>query len=372
MSVEGKASNCILVQAAELKALLSAIFKKAGCSAEESDRVAHYLCDGNLTGHDSHGAIRAGRYVQWIKEGRIVPDQHVKTLMETDILAIADGQYGLGQSIGPEAVRLGIDKASGHGVAVIALRNSGHLGRIGAWAEMAAEADLVSIHFVNVRSSLLVAPYGGVDRRMSSAPFVAGIPLQGDDPIILDFSTALVAEGKALVALKGGKPVPGDALITPDGTRTSDPKVLYGEPEPGRYPNPLNGPGALRAMGEHKGSGLAIICELMAGAFTGAGCAGPPPRAYANAMLSIYMKVDVFHSDGGFADEVRQYVDYVKSARPEIEGVGVMVPGEPERKARRDRLANGIPISADAWASILETAEQVGLESYETRQIVSV
>ena len=151
------------------------------------------------------------------------------------------------------------------------------------------------------------------------------------------------------------------ALIGPDGTHSSDPLMLYGETEPGKFPNPLGGPGALRAMGEHKGSGLAFMCEILGGALTGSGCAGPPPRKFANGMLSIYMKGDLFNS-GGFADEVREYVDFFRSARPETADGRVLIPGDAEREARSRRLVEGISFSAEELESILAAGRSMGLD----------
>src|SRR3546814_13202299 len=94
---------------------------------------------------------------------------------------------------------------------------------------MATEAGQVSVHFVNAAGSVLVAPFGGVDKRFSTAPFCVGVPRKGEAPLILDFATSVVAEGKVLVAAKGGKPVPAEALIEPDGRPTNDPAPLYGE-----------------------------------------------------------------------------------------------------------------------------------------------
>src|SRR5690606_13482929 len=130
---------------------------------------------------------------------------------------------------------------------------------IGAWAEMAASAGLVSIHFLNVAGSVLVAPFGGIERRMSTNPVTIGVPVAGGGPGILDFATSSVAEGKVLVAAKGGKALPEGSLIGPDGVPSSDPWLLYGDSDPAVTPDRRSGPGALRAMGEHKGSGLALM-----------------------------------------------------------------------------------------------------------------
>jgi uncharacterized oxidoreductase len=219
----------VRIQAEAMQDLTAEIFVAAGCSAEESARIGRRLVMANLTGHDSHGVIRIPRYVQWMRDGTLVPGRTIAIVTESDSFAVVDGRHGFGQSVGTQAVELGIAKAKANGVAIVALRNAGHLGRIGDWAEMAVEAGLISIHFVNVAGSLLVAPFGGTERRMSTNPVCIGVPLSDRPPLILDFATALVAEGKVLVAASGGKALPAGALIGPDGVPSADPKTLYGE-----------------------------------------------------------------------------------------------------------------------------------------------
>jgi hydroxycarboxylate dehydrogenase B len=160
----------VTFQASALQDFIGEIFIKSGCSAEEGRRIAKYLVGANLTGHDSHGVVRVPRYVQMKAESRVVADQKIAVLLDTPVLAVVDGRYGFGQTVAPQAVELGIEKCRQHGLAAVALRNAGHIGRVGDWAEMAAEAGLVSIHFVNAAGSVLVAPFGGVDRRFSTAP----------------------------------------------------------------------------------------------------------------------------------------------------------------------------------------------------------
>lgn len=351
------------IRAERLEAFVRDIFVAAGCPSDESLRIARNLVDANLAGHDSHGVIRAPRYVLWLKEQKLLPDREISVVADDGPLLILDGNYGFGQSVGPQAVKRGIATAAEHGVAVVALRHAGHLGRIGAFAEAAADANQVSIHFVNVAGSVLVAPFGGVDRRMSTAPVAIGMPSRGGAPVILDFSTARVAEGKILVAAKGGKPLPDDALVGPDGERSGDPALLYGDADPAVTPDQRRGPGAIRAMGEHKGSGLALMCELLAGALTGSGATGPDYTRVYNGMLSIYMAVSRFDSDDAFAQELRRYIAYFKSSRPETPDGAVQLPGEPEERARAERLKEGIPLADDAWAAIMKTADDLGVEA---------
>ncbi len=217
------------IAADTLQHFISDIFVAAGCSKEESGRIGKYLVGSNLAGHDSHGVARAPRYVKWKQDGTFFADKTVKRVVDTPVLAILDGQYGFGQTTAPQAVSLGIEKCKAMGLSAIGLKNSGHVGRVGEWAEMAAAEGLVSIHFVNVRGSVLVAPFGGVDRTFSTAPFCVGIPRKGQKPVILDFATSLVAEGKVLVASQGGKKIPENALVSQDGSMSGDPHVLYGD-----------------------------------------------------------------------------------------------------------------------------------------------
>jgi hydroxycarboxylate dehydrogenase B len=359
-----------IVDAGALERLIAAIFVNAGCEAEEAGQIAHYLLDGNLTGHDSHGVIRANRYVSWMGD-RVFPGRQLTIEKDSGNIIIAEGNFGFGQVIARQATEIGIERAKKHGLAVVGLKNSGHMGRIGTWAEMAVAQNVIFMGYVNVRASLLVAPFGGVDRRMSTAPYCVGVPVAGAEPIILDFATSAVAEGKALVALQGGKTLPPDVLIEPDGTRTNDPETLYGPVPPGKVANPMDGPGALRALGDHKGSGLSFICEIRAGALTGAGCAGPLPRKYSNNLLAIFMDLEAFGHGNAFAEEIRSYTEFFTSSKPETEGGHVMIPGQPERQKRKDRLANGIPIAEGAWNILLRTATEVGISDEELKKILA-
>ncbi len=346
-----------------LRGFITEIYAAAGCARGEAEQVAHHLLSANLTGHDSHGVIRTPRNVQWLQEGKVKAGQTLTVVHDTPTHAIVDGNYGLGQTIGPLAVDFGIAKAQQHGLAVVGLRNAGHIGRIGDWGERAAAAGLISIHFVNVQQGELVAPFGGVDRRFSTNPICIGVPT-AEGPIILDFATSLVAEGKVLVASNGGKPVPPGALIEPDGTLSSDPRTLYGPIEGSHVRDSAQGAGALRTFGEHKGSGLAFMCEILAGCLTGGGTSGPIPGGkrsrIANGMLSIYLSPGSFGAEQ-FEAAARDYAGYTKASRPAEPGGEVLIPGEPEVRMRADRLANGIPLQAETWAAICATARGLGI-----------
>ena len=173
------------------------VFEAAGSSAEEAGIVADHLVEASLMGHDSHGVIRISKYVDWVRAGQVLPNQHIEIVNGRGALLVVDGRFGFGQVIGKEAMDLAADRAVAHGMATVALRNSGHLGRIGAWPELLAGRGLASIHFVNTSGfGILVAPHGGSDRRLSANPIAAGVALAGRAPIILDIATSVIAEGK--------------------------------------------------------------------------------------------------------------------------------------------------------------------------------
>jgi uncharacterized oxidoreductase len=357
----------VTIQVNKLIDFVADVFVHADSSNEEAKRIATYLTTANLTGHDSHGVIRVPVYIRWRNNGMIVPNQTIEIPVDTPSLAVVDGKFGYGQTVGPQAVKLGIEKAKASGLAAIATKNSGHIGRIGDWAEMAAAEGLVSIHFVTAAGSVLVAPYGGVERRLSTAPYCVGIPRAGQAPVVLDFATSVVAEGKVLVASRGGKKLPKGALIAPDGTLSEDPAVLYGPYEMDGPRNHAEGSGAIRAFGEHKGSGLALICELLGGALTGNG-ATKYDRPFANGMFSIYIDPKRIDPSNFFDGEVTRYIDFFRSTKPAAGVDAVLVPGDPEAATRAERTKNGVPLPDETWSAIVATAREVGVSESAIQQ----
>jgi len=353
--------DALLIPAADLQRLVRDIFTAADCPLAEAERIALYLVKANLAGHDSHGVVRVQRYIQMKAEGLIHGGREAKVVVSTPVLAVVDGQFGFGQTVAPRAFEIGVEKCKAMGLAAVALRNAGHIGRVADWAEMAAQQGLVSVHFVNAAGSVLVAPFGSVERRFSTAPYCVGVPVSGREPVVLDFATSLVAEGKVLVASQGGKPIPKDALIGPDGRPSDDAMLLYGDYRASGKRDIKQGQGALRTFGEHKGSGLALMCELLGGALTGNSCA-TPGRPFANGMLSIYIDPQRLDPDGMFPPEVVRYVDFVKAAKPAPPASETLLPGEPEARTRAQRLAQGVPLPRETWDLLLQSARSVGLD----------
>jgi hydroxycarboxylate dehydrogenase B len=346
------------IQAFDLRQRVASIIRAAGSSEAEANTVAANLVMANLSGHDSHGVGMVPRYIDAVLEKGLTPNAAVRTVVDLGTLLTLDGQRGYGQVIGEQAMHLGIERAKQHGNCIVALGNSHHLGRIGHWAEMAVSQGLVSIHFVNVLSRPVVAPWAGGDGRFGTNPCCIGIPVQGHEPFLLDFATSRVAQGKMRVAHNEGKTVPTGYLIDEHGRPTTNPGVVVVPQSNGLF-------GALMTFGEHKGYGMAVACELLGGALTGSGTWHRAPdakRAVINGMLTVLIDPKRLGTQDTFAQEAQAFVDWVKQspAAPGFEGV--MVAGDPERKARVARERDGIVVDDTTWGEIEAAARKVGME----------
>jgi hydroxycarboxylate dehydrogenase B len=344
----------MILAPAPLERLVTAIFAAAGCDPPEAARIAGHLVDANLAGHDSHGVLRVSAYVDWLRKGHVLANRRLSVVQRTSVLAIVDGERGFGQSIGVEATALGVEMALAAGVAVVALRNSGHLGRIGAWPLQAARAGIASVHFVSTSGGgILVAPFGGRSRRLSADPIAAGIPRSDGEPVILDMSCCTIAEGKLKVALNKGAAVPEGCIIDSAGRPTTDPRVFYADP-----------PGSILPIAGHKGYGLGVIVELLAGALTGGGASDPAHAGRVNNnMLSIYLRPDAFGDRAAFDAEVTRFIDWVKTAERVDPDREILLPGEIEERTRASRIAAGLEIDAATWDALAATARSLGIDA---------
>ncbi|ABE45862.1 Malate/L-lactate dehydrogenase [Polaromonas sp. JS666] len=345
------------ISAAQLRAQVATVLKAAGSSAEEATTVAANLVLANLSGHDSHGVGMLPRYVDAVLEGGLKPNSSVRVVLDTGSLLTLDGQRGYGQIVGEQAMALGIDRAKAHGSCIMTLGNAHHLGRIGHFAEMAVDQGLVSLHFVNVLSRPVVAPFGGGDGRFGTNPCCIGVPLKGREPFVLDFATSRVAQGKMRVAHNKGIQVEPGTLIDEHGRPTTDPGVVVVPQSNGLF-------GALLAFGEHKGYGMAVACELLGGALTGGGtwhkATDPAVRAVVNGMLTILIDPAKLGTQAAFEQEAVAFVDWLQ-AGPVAPGFdAVQIAGDPERATRAQREVEGIAVDDQTWQEMVAAGRKVG------------
>lgn len=350
-----------LVAAARLRKAVEAIVAKGGSNPTEAELVAANLVEANLTGHDSHGVGMVPRYVDSLLEGGLAVNQDPRIELDTGVMLRLDGRRGYGQSIGRAAMALGIERARKHGVCVVALANAHHLGRIGHWAEQCLEANLISLHFVNVISRPIVAPWGGRDARFGTNPVCIGIPRAAREPFVLDFATSRIAQGKTRVAHNQGKPLEPGVIIDDRGEPTTTPRYTVMPPF-----------GAILPFGEHKGYGLAIAAELLGGALTGGGTGRTPyegKRRVLNGMLSIVIDAAQLGTSDAFALESEAFIEWLLQSPPAAGVDRIKLAGDPEREHRLKRSAEGILIDATTWDEILAAGEKLGLPRSEVQSL---
>jgi len=345
------------IQAAQLRTQVARILAAAGSSTAEAEQVAANLVLANLSGHDSHGVGMVPRYIDAVAEGGLRPNTGVKVQVDIGTLLSLDGQGGYGQIVGVEAMEMGIARAKQHGSCIFTLAHAHHLGRIGHFAEMATAQGLVAMHFVNVLSRPVVAPWGGGDGRFGTNPCCIGVPLAGAEPFVLDFATSRVAQGKMRVAHNKGERVPPGYLIDEQGRPTDDPGVVV-------VPQPNGLFGALMTFGEHKGYGMAVACELLGGALTGGGTWHRPAdtaRSVFNGMLTVLIDPAKLGTKASFEAEANGFVDWLRQSPPGAGFDDVQIAGEPERRARATREREGIQIDDATWAEIVQAGQKVGV-----------
>lgn len=319
----------------------------AGSSADEARLTAEHLVGANLAGHDSHGVGMLPRYVNSWLANELQLNQHIATVSEAGSMLTLDACRGMGPVMAFEAMQRAIATAREHGVCVMGLKHSHHIGRVGHWAEQAAAAGMVSVHFVNAVSKPVVAPHGGRQGRFVTNPFTVGIPVQGRPPLLLDFATSAIAMGKVRVAHNKHVKVPAGALLDAQGQPTDDPGVMF--------PGDGQADGALLPFGGHKGYALAMVCELLGAALTGGDTTRPATttmkHAVWNNMLALVFDPRHLNTAELFSAEVNQFIEWVQSSALRPGADAIQMPGDAERISRRTR-AEFIPIDGDTLAEL--------------------
>jgi hydroxycarboxylate dehydrogenase B len=350
----------MLISHKKLHALAIRMFRLAGSSAEEAETVADHLIEANLCGHDSHGVVMIPHYLRDLAAGSLSPNRRGRLIGKKEAFILYDGERGYGQVVAREATALGIECARKSGVAVIALRNAHHIGRVGSYGEQCAAAGLVAVLFVNVTGHRpYVAPHRGRDARLSTNPVCIAVPgATADRPIILDMATSKVAVGKVRVAANQARSLAPGLLIDSGGRPTTDPQILFRDPS-----------GALLPFAEHKGYALSFVCELLAGVLTGGGTLKPDNQragTITNAMLGFILDPARLVGQDWFCAEIEAIIDYVTASPPVDAAQPVLVPGDPERQHRARRIAEGVPIDSVTWDQIAAAARGLGLDLGET------
>jgi uncharacterized oxidoreductase len=352
-----------LIATSDLQRFATQILEAGGATASEAAIVAESLVEANLRGYESHGVVRLPQYVESIRSGEIRPGATLSVVHETPAMIACDGGWGFGQVLGRDLTSRLIVKAREVGVGCGTLRHSSHLGRLGEYAEMAAEAGMVSMILANTHGGAQrVAPVGGIRPRLGTNPLCMGCPGGKEGPFVLDFGTTVTAEGKVRVAKIAGQRVPEGWLLDPDGNPTTDPNVLYGTP-----------PGTILPMGgvqAYKGFGLAFLIELFCSGLSGAPVASERPTG-PKGNAAFFLVVSPEHAAGAshLVEQARQLEDYVRNV-PRKAGVEeILLPGDPERRAIAARRARGLEFDAANWSALTALGDALGVAAPSERAL---
>lgn len=352
-----------------LRRVATALIEHGGSTAAEATIVADHLVRSNLAGHDSHGVGIIPWYVDFLGRGLIRPNTAAIKVRDDGAILMFDGDRGYGQRVAREAMAAAVERCRETGVVLMTLRSSCHIGRIGTYGEQALAAGLVSLHFVNVQDHIpLVAPFRGSDARFGTNPICIAIPgTDATKPLLLDMATSVIALGKARIAMNKDEPVGEGQLIDHEGRPTTDPRVMFTDQTAER--------GALLPIGEHKGYGLMLACEILAGVLSGGGTIQPEnPRlgSIVNNMLTIVIDPRRLVQMDWMAREIDAMVAYAKDSPRARPGEPVLAAGDPERHETTERRAQGIPVDPTTWQELERAGELVGLPADHLRQLAGL
>ncbi len=340
------------LKAEQIERIAFHLLVAAGAPQEHSQIVAEHLMDNNLAGHDSHGIIRIIQYLRQIKEGVIIPQARPEITYESAGTAQVDGHYGFGQVAAKFSTELAIKKAKENGVSCVAVRNLGHIGRLGAYTEMAARQGCAAILFCGTGGLVpYQAPFGGTQRKLGTNPIAIAFPGLGEEIFSSDFATSVCAEGKIRVHLARGAKLPEGWILNKDGQPSNDPKDFY----EGGTILPLGG-----SVG-HKGYCLAFMTDLLASVLSANGFPGKPNKQFSNGSLIIAIHIEKFIPLTTAQTEASLMANFIKDTPIAADFTQVFYPGEKEALSREVRRKKGIEVEEETWKQIKNLVDQYGV-----------
>ena len=339
----------------QLKSIGKCIFQAVGSPQTEAEIVAGLLANANLIGHDSHGVIRIPQYLNLIETGQIILNNKIEILRQTKSSAVINGNWGFGQVIASQAMNLAIEKAQLSSVSTVTVQSCNHVGRLADYAQIAANQNLIAMLTVNNHGGgTRVAPWGGSEGRLSTNPICFAIPRESSEPILVDITTSVVAEGKVRVKRNRNEELPEGWIVDSNGNPTNNPNDLYESPM-----------GAILPFGGkvgHKGFALSMVVDILSGALSGAGCSRESPEKLGNAIFMTLFDISSFVPIEEFYQDIDNFVDWIKSAKLAPGFTEITIPGEPEDRTKQKRQKEGIFIEENTWQQIEESAKKVGVD----------
>jgi hydroxycarboxylate dehydrogenase B len=339
-----------LFSASQLEKLGADIFRAWGAPSDIADLVSHSLVLSNLVGLDSHGVLRIPWYLKSFRNGVIEPAARPGIARETATTAVIDGNWAFGQVTAQYATSVGIEKARSSDVAAISIVRCNHTGRLGEYTEMAAREGMFAMFLNASFGGLLVTPYGGAEKVLATNPISFAVPAAEDEPMVVDFATSVTAEGKLRVARAENRPLPGGTILDRDGNPSTDANDFYDG-------------GVMLPMAGHKGYALSVIVEMMSKFTGGAETLLKEHESHSGFMLVVNLQA--FRPLEQFRAAVAERGRQIKGVRKAPGFREVLLPGEPERRAYAERLANGISLPDETLKELSVVAASYGVEMPE-------
>jgi len=339
----------ILLRADDLRSFAAEIFLAANVRNDEAHVVAECLVESNLRGHDSHGVFRVMEYLGCLERGELRTGVELCVVSETASAIVCDGQLGFGPVQMQRLIARMEPMARAQGVACGTIRRCGHVGRLGEWVERLARVQLAGIMSVNDNGVLrCVAPPGGIEPRISTNPIAIGVPT-ADEPLVLDISTSMAANGKIRIAHQAGRPCPDGWLLDAQGQPTNDPAV--------RFQNP---PGTIQPMGGYKGFGLGLLFDVLVGGLSGGHCPpAPDGEVECNNVLLIAFDPARFAGTPHLIDETQKLCEWVRATPRVNDTAEIRLPNDRSRTTLQERQARGVPIDRATWDQLCECAKRL-------------
>jgi len=344
-------ADMVTIGADDLCQFASDLFQASHVPHDEADAVAASLVDANLCGHESHGVIRVVEYLGFLEQGAVQTGVDLQIITRTPSLVVCDAQFGFGQVQMRRLIDLIEPLAREQGLACGTMRRCGHVGRLGEWVERLAQRGLACLLTVNDNGVLTsVAPPGGIEPRISTNPVAIGVPTSAE-PMALDISTSVVANGKVRVAQVAGRTCPDGWLLDSLGQPTTDPATRFADP-----------PGTILPMGGYKGFGLGMLLDILTGGLSGGYCPpAPSSEVECNNVLVIAFDPARFSGMDHFVSQSEGLCEFVRSATPVDAATTIRLPGDRGRQLRETREASGIPLDRGTWNQLLDRATTLGI-----------
>ncbi len=347
-----------------LRDFCAQVFLHFGVPQADATLASEVLATADLRGIDSHGVARLHTYFDMLTLGRINPKPTIRIVRESPSTATVDGDNGLGLVVGPKANEIAMAKAAEAGSGWVSVSNSNHYGIAGYYVLKALERDLIGWAMTN--STKLVAPLWGAERMLGTNPIAIAFPGLEEPPIVIDLATSACAYGKIEIGKRRGETIPRGWAIDRDGRDTEDPSVMMD----GGAMLPLGG---FRDTGGHKGYCLAAMVDVLCCVLSGANW-GPfappfalrqeiPARSVGKGIGHFFgaLRIDAFLDPREFKRQIDDWIRTFRKTKPIPGTPGVLIPGDPERQAERERATSGIPVLRPVVEELLDISRRTGI-----------